>query len=63
MKNSVTAVTCTHCKERFQSYLERCFNASKEYSATCPQCKEQTFFMCGGAFFIDGIPDSAVKCI
>lgn len=63
MNNSVTKVTCTNCKESFQGYLEELFDASKEYSATCPHCKKKTFFMGVGAFIFNGIPDGAVQII
>lgn len=60
MTNSVTEVTCRECSHKFTGVLHDLFDVSKEYAATCPSCKCETFFNPGAAFIETGIPKDAV---
>ncbi|MGI2197664.1 hypothetical protein [Shewanella baltica] len=60
MTNSVTEVTCRKCSHIFTGVLNDLFNVSKEYAATCPSCKSETFFNPGAAFIDIDIPKDAV---
>lgn len=61
MTHSTTEITCKNCGNRYYGVLNGLFNVSNEYSATCPDCNENTFFIGKTCVVDEPIPDGAIQ--
>ena len=61
MEININDVICKQCNHMFQGYLQDKINAGEQYSATCPSCNHQVFFIGSKSITEKHKPDDAVQ--